>query len=223
MLDGETVVSEQKLSLPAEVNLFDFAMADLDNDGSYEIIALSQKDKLQVFDAGGRRLWQSSEYYGGTSRYIGELDTFSSTARYISEEDPSKADVSEDSDKVGGARIYIPGRIIITDLNHDNLPEVIVNRNISTASRVFTYFKDYSGSEVHALAWNGIALGEIWRTRKIDGYVVDYQLRKHESEQGEKTALYVGVVLQGSVLDILSSRESTVLMYDLSQARAAKE
>ena len=221
LLNGATLEPEQKLSLPAQINLFDFAMADLDNDGSYEIIALGQKDKLQVYNSGGRRLWQSSEYYGGTSRYIGELNSFSGASRYMSNEDPSKKDVSEDSNYMGGDRIYIPGRIIITDLNNDNLPEVIVSRNISTASRVFTHFKDYTGSEIHALAWNGIALGEIWRTRKIDGYVVDYQLRKEKTEQGERAALYVGVVLQGGVLDIMSSRESTVLMYNLSQAKAA--
>jgi TolB-like protein len=223
LLNGETLESEQKLTLPAKINLFDFAMADLDNDGSHEIIALNKKDKLQVFDSGGRSLWQSSEYYGGTSRYIGELDSFSGKSRYISEEDPSNENVSVDFDKLGGNRIYIPGRIIITDLNNDNLPEVIVNRNISTASRVFTYFKDYTGSEIHALAWNGIALGEIWRTRKIDGYVVDYQLQEKKTAEQEKVSLYVGVVLQGGVLDIMSSRESTVLMYDLSQASAAKE
>jgi len=223
LLNGETLESEQKLTLPAQINLFDFAMADLDNDGSHEIIALTRKDKLQVFDSGGRRLWQSSEYYGGTSRYIGELDSFSGSSRYINNEDPSRKEVSVDADELGGDRIYIPGRIIIKDLNHDNLPEVIVSRNISTASRVFTYFKNYTGSEIHALAWNGIALGEIWRTRKIDGYVLDYQLRQEGTAQEKTATLYVGVVLQGSVLDIMSSRESTVLMYNLSQASAAKE
>ena len=124
---------------------------------------------------------------------------------------------------IRGARIYIPGRIIIADLNHDNQPEVIVNRNISTASRVLGYLQSYSSSEIHALSWNGIALGEIWRTRKIDGYVVDYQLAQQETDQGKTAVLYAGVVLKGGAVDILSSKESTVLMYDLSGAGQAKE
>lgn len=209
LLNGRTLEPGQKLALPQQINLFEFAMGDLNNDGTQEIIALNQDDKLQVFDAGGRRLWQSSEYYGGTSRYIGELDS-------------SKGALYQTSD-IRGARIYIPGRIIIADLNGDNLPEVIVHRNISTASRVLSYYKSYTSSEIHALAWNGIALGELWRTRKIDGFVVDYQLTQQKTEQGEMAGLYVGVVLQGGALDILSSKESAVLMYNLSGAGSVKE
>ena len=41
----------QKQVLPANVNLFDFALGDLNNDGANEIIALSQHDRLQVYDA----------------------------------------------------------------------------------------------------------------------------------------------------------------------------
>jgi hypothetical protein len=215
-LNGDTLVPGEKLALPASINLFDFALADLDNDGSQEIIALSQDDKLQVFDAGGRSLWQSSEYYGGTSRYIGELETSmgktpSTSPNYIT---PSN---------LMGKRIYIPGRILITDLNQDNLPEVIVNRNISTASRVLGHYQNYSSSEIHALSWNGIALGELWRTRKIDGYVVDYQLARQKTGEGETAILYAGVVLKGGALDMLSSKESTVLMYNLSGTRPAGE
>jgi len=211
LLNGDTLESGEKLSLPAHINLFDFALADLNSDGSSEIIALTQEDKLQVFDTSGRRLWQSSEYYGGSSRYIGELE-------------PSMGTMYQTPDSYKrGKRIYIPGRILITDLNGDNQPQVIISRNISTASRVLGTIKSYSSSEMYALSWNGIALGELWRTRKIDGYVVDYQLAQHESDQGKTGILFVGVVLKGGALDILSSKESTVLMYNLSGARSAEE
>jgi TolB-like protein len=210
-LNGQSLESGEKLVLPSSVNLFDFALADLNNDGSSEIIALSQEDKLQVFDAIGHRLWESSEYYGGTSRYIGEIES-SMGVMYQTPDSYMR-----------GARIYIPGRIIITDLNGDNLPEVIVTRNISTASRVLGNYKSYSSGEMHALSWNGIALGEIWQTRKIDGYVVDYQLAQKKTGQDETGILYVGIVLKGGALDVLSSKESTVLMYDLSGTGSAGE
>jgi len=208
-LSGDTLESGEKLVLPASVNLFDFAMADLNNDGASEIIVLTQEDRLQVHDTSGRRLWQSSEYYGGSSRYIGELES-SMGAQYQTEE-------------IRGTRVYIPGRIIITDLNGDNQPEVITIRNISTASRVLGYYQSYSSSEIHALSWNGIALGELWRTRKIDGYAVDIQLMQQEKEQGKTAVLYAGVVLKGGGLDILSSKESTVLMYTLSGKGTAEK
>ena len=203
-----TLESREKLVLPDSVNLFDFALADLNNDGSSEIIALNQDDKLQVFDHIGRRLWESSEYYGGTSRYIGELESSTGVMYQTSD--------SAGDSMLRGSRVYIPGRIIIADLNQDKKPEVIVVKNISTASRVLGYYKNYTSSEMYALSWNGIALGEIWRTRKIDGYVVDYQLVQKKTGEEESAILYVGVVLKGSALDILSSKDSTVLMYNLA-------
>ena len=210
-LNGQSLEAGERLALPDSINLFDFSLADVNSDGAYEIIALSQHDRLQVFDAGGRRLWESSEYYGGTSRFIGELESSMGTAYYPTSD-------------IRGSRLYIPGRIIIADLNGDNQPEVIVNRNISTASRVLTYLQNYSSSEIHALSWNGIGLNEIWRTRKIDGYVVDYQLvLQQEAEQGKTAILHAGVVLKGGAIDILSSKESTVLVYNLSGAEPAKE
>ncbi|MGW8160659.1 MAG: FG-GAP-like repeat-containing protein [Desulfobulbales bacterium] len=207
-LNGGNLVPGEQLTLPPQVNLFDFSLADLNSDGAAEIVVMTQDYKLQVLDAGGRRLWQSSEYYGGTSRYIGELD--SSMAL------PQSGDTK-------GTRIYIPGRIIITDLNSDGRPEVIVNRNISTASRVLAYYKNFDSGEIHALGWNGIGLAELWHTRKIDGYVVDYQLVQQQAQQGEIPVLYAGVVLHGGSFDIFTSKESTVLMYNLAQTASTKE
>jgi hypothetical protein len=204
-----TLEQGEKLALPPQINLFDFALGDLNQDGTNEIIYLEQDGRLKVLDGAYRSLWQSSEYYGGTSRYIGELDS-------------SRGEVFQ-TNEIKGKRLFIQGRIIITDLNRDGKPEVIVNRNISTASRVLGYYKNFTSGEIHALAWNGLALGELWHTRKIDGFIVDYQLVQKKAEQDETTNLYVGVVLQGEALDILSSSESTVLMYNLSQAGSGQE
>ncbi len=210
VLNNATLETSGQLALPSEVNLFDFAMADLEGNGTVETIVLTQDNKLQVLAAGGRRLWQGSEHYGGTSRYIGELET----ARAGGVQQVSR-EGDRPPDDIAGARVYIPGRIIVTDLNSDGQPEVIVNRNISTTSRVLKYYKSFAGSEIHAFAWNGIGLGELWRTRKIDGFVVDYQLARYKTEQGEAPVLHVGVVLQSGTLDFLTGKESTVLMFPL--------
>ena len=69
--------------------------------------------------------------------------------------------------------------------------------------------------EIHGLAWNGISLEEIWRTRKIDGYIVDYQVVPDPANPA-KAELFVGVVLGGELESVLSGGgQSTVLMYSL--------
>lgn len=186
------------MEIPASVNLFEFTIADLDNDGSREIVAIDQYDRLQVLRAGGSVLWKSDEFYGGTTRFIGGTGDFG---------------VGKASSQESSTRIYIPSRIIVYDVNGDGQQDIIINKNLSTSSRLFENMKSYPSGEIHALSWNGIALSELWRTRKIDGYIVDYLLRPNADKKGAE--LLVGLVLGSSSLDLFTEQTSTMLIYQL--------
>ncbi len=198
-VQGGAVQEREKLAVPDGVNLFDFAIADLDGDGLTEVVAIDQNDRLRVLRPSGKLLWKSDDYYGGTTRYIGGLE-----AMGIADRSVALGDLG---------RIYVPGRIVIADVNGDGVPDVIVNKNLSSSSRVFRNMKSYPSGEIHALTWNGIGLTELWRTRKIDGYITDYQLRPDKT--GTAADLTVGVVLSSELGELLADQESTVLMYQL--------
>jgi hypothetical protein len=117
----------------------------------------------------------------------------------------------------GPERIYIPSRIVVADVNNDGIKDIIVNKNLSTSSRLFQNMKNYPSGEIHALTWNGIALTELWRTRKIDGYIVDYLLRPKEGNSGAE--LLVGIILGSSPLELFGDQISTVLMYQLDYSK----
>lgn len=192
----------ERVALPDSINLFDFSVADLDNDGAREIIAIDQHDRLIVMRPSGSILWKSDEYYGGTTRFIGGQATL------------GMADAAKSKEDLG--RIYVPSRIIVTDTNNDGLPDVVLNKNLSTSSRVFKNMKSYPSGEIHILTWNGISLSELMRTSKIDGYIADYQLIPNEDNSGAE--LFVGLVLRTGGLNVLSSKTSTVLTYQLDYA-----
>jgi len=194
------------MEIPDSINLFEFTIADLDNDGSREIIAIDQYDRLRVMRPGGTVLWKSDEFYGGTTRFIGGLKALGA----------SKASLQEGSD-----RIYIPSRIIAHDVNEDGQMDIIINKNLSTSSRLFTNMKNYPSGEIHALSWNGIALSELWRTRKIDGYIVDYLLRPNADKKSAE--LLVGMILSTSSLDLFSEQTSTMLIYQLDFTKKAEQ
>lgn len=198
-INGNAVAAEDKLTVPDVVNLFEFSVADLDNDGSKEIIAIDEYDRLKVMRSGGTVLWQSDEHFGGSTRFIGGEEAFE-TSRLIT---------GNDTDE----RLYIPSRIIIADINNDSLPDVVLNKNLSSASRVLKNMKNYPSGEIHALTWNGISLSELWRTRKIDGYIADYQLKPNAENTGAD--LLVGLVLQRGGISFLASKESTILTYQV--------
>jgi TolB-like protein len=194
------------MEVPESVNLFDFTIADLDNDGSREIIAIDQYDRLKVMRSSGTVLWKSDEFYGGTTRYIGGTDAFGA---------------SKESSQDSSARIYIPSRIITYDVNGDGQLDIIINKNLSTSSRLFTNMKNYPSGEIHALSWNGIALSELWRTRKIDGYIVDYLLRPNTDKKGAE--LLVGLALNAGSLDMFSEQTSTMLIYQLDFSKKQEQ
>lgn len=200
------LVKGAAVQLPEWVNVFDFSIADLDNDGSKEIVAIDQFDRLIVAKQSGTTLWKSDDFFGGTNRFIG--------GRKPLEE--QRADETGDYE----GRIYIPSRIVIADLNKDGIVDVLINKNLSSSSRLFKNMKNYPSGELHALTWNGIALTEIWRTRKIDGYIADYLLRPDKKEPTAE--LLVGLVLRQGDMDLLSSKNSTVLMYNLDFSEAEK-
>ncbi|MEW6502125.1 MAG: FG-GAP-like repeat-containing protein [Thermodesulfobacteriota bacterium] len=206
LVKGDLVKGAQ-VQLPEWVNVFDFAIADLDSDGSNEVVAIDQYDRLVVAKQSGTTLWKSDDFFGGTNRFIGGRSAMG-----------QKGAMDDTGDPEG--RTYIPSRMVIADLNKDGVVDVLVNKNLSTSSRLFKNMKNYPSGELHALTWNGIALTEIWRTRKIDGYIADYLLRPDKKEPTAE--LLVGLVLRQGDLDLVSSKNSTVLMYNLDFSEAEK-
>ena len=209
-LSGATLLKGEKIDVRG-VNLFEFEMADLDGDGKNEIIAVSQADKLMVLRPNGATLWLSDEYYGGTTRFIGGESA-----------EDSMRNLEHGSDS---PRIFLPARIIVRDVNNDGQLDVVINKNPTNMSRIMARYRSYPSGEIQALTWNGIGLTELWRTRKIDGYIADYVLGPINSitvsdKEGKETQksmaeLHVGLVLSSGGINILNDSRSTVLTFPL--------
>ena len=211
---GTTVQPEERVVMPDYVNLFEFGLADVNQDGAHEIVAINRADRLYVVRPDGSVLWVSDDYYGGTSRYIGEdYDLVGRVGLDI--------DSGHSSDAIGtegtGKRIYIPSRLIVMDVNGDGKDDVIVNKNLSYASRHVENYKRFKSSEIHAMSWNGIALAQIWQTKKIDGYIPDFQFLPLPDQQN-RAKIFVGLVLSTGWTSSFTGGESTILMYDVDLA-----
>ncbi len=190
------------LSLPGRLNLFDFALADLDGNGSHEIITITQGERLEVLSAGGGRLWRSNNHYGGTTRYLGGRES---------------ADAARAPHEV--EQHYVPSRIVLRDVNLNGRPEVVVTQSNPTLSRSVGQVRYYSSGEIHALSWDGSGMDEIWRTRNIEGYIADIQLgpdiraTDDDGETRRGAELFVGVKNQGGGLNLFSKDTSTIHVY----------
>jgi TolB-like protein len=204
--DG-SLKSQERLPLPPKVNLFNFAYADLDGDDKQEVVALDESFKLQVI-RGGSVSWKSEERFGGTKRYVG------GEPRMMPGTSPSRnAEVDGAGERY--KETYIPSRILIADVDSDGADDIILNLNPSTLTTVMPRLIQYMSGTMVGLKWNGLGLEEMWRTRKIDGYVVDYQVKSRNMKltEGEEDELFIGVVLNSGTFEALTSDESTVVIY----------
>lgn len=206
-LNGHVLERQERLPIPDEVNLFNFVYADLDGDGGHEIVALDNSFKLMVIK-GGSMIWRSQERFCGTRRFLGgEPDMQGGTS-------PNRNEIV---DGVGDkyAETYVPSRIIVSDVDNDGTDDLVLNRNPETLTTVAPRLVQYPNGTMIGLRWNGIGLEEMWRTRKIDGYIVDYQVKSEVMQlKGEgEDELFIGLVLNTGTLDSLLGDRSTVVIY----------
>lgn len=208
---------QERLPLPAKVNLFNFAYADLDGDGKKEVVALDESFKLQVV-RGGSITWKSEERFCGTRRYIGGDPRMKET---------TTPTVNTEVDGAGERfkETYIPSRILVADVDQDGADDIILNMNPATLSTVAPRMIQYTSGTMVGLKWNGLGLEELWRTRKLDGYVVDYQAKSQTKKlkAGEEDELFIGVILNSGTFEALTSDQSTVVIYPFEfEAPASK-
>jgi len=208
---------QERLPIPNKVNLFNFVYADIEGDGSREIVALDESFKLVVYK-GGALVWKSEERFCGTKRFLG------GTPDMMPGTSPLRND---EVDGIGElyAETYVPSRILISDVDHDGVDDIILNRNPDTLSTVVPRMIQYQSGTMVGLRWNGLGLEELWRTRKIDGYVVDYQVKSLVSKLDSATAdeLFIGVVLNSGTFDSLLGDQSTVVIYPFAFEQPAKQ
>jgi TolB-like protein len=166
--------------IPKGLNLYNFEMADLDRDGTAEIIALDTRDYLHIYkkdkDGSWNDIWKSGEFYGGSLNRL-ELGVSSTN--------------QEASDYID-----IKARIVYTEIYGDGLGEVIISRNDpGTLGRYFKVTRSYDKGEIIDLIWGGNSLEENWKTKKIDGYIADYNVNDIDND-GQKELVIV-VVMDG--------------------------
>jgi hypothetical protein len=99
-------------------------------------------------------------------------------------------------------RVYIPGRIITKDLDGDGIKEVIINKN-RRSSRLSDRVRTFETAEIYSLIWQDGTLDTHWKTREINGYVPDFQVKDVDNDGDEE--LVVAVVQPGTLTEKVTS------------------
>jgi len=190
---GKKFARGKKLKLPKETPLFGLVIADITGDGREEILRFDYADRLRVLSMDGKDLlYKTPSSYGGSNNFFDREG----------EGDPENRIFK---------RVYLPGRILVLDLDGDGRAEVIVNKNHFSTGRLFENFRLYDKAQVYDLVWDGMMLAENWRTREIPGGIADYQVEDFDNDG--KRELVVAMVSPSKALQ--RSADSHILFFEL--------
>lgn len=199
-IKGDDVIRNGKLSnLPRQATLFNFSWIPADRGRQGDHLALiAENETLLTFDARGNRLAGTEDIFGGSSVYLVG--------------DRGLGSIAMPTDSTDQVLHYVPMRMPVVDLDHDGRYELIANKPITTAGKLFTNYRTYPQGEIHAMLWNGMGMELLWKTRRIKGTVCDVAVV--DVDNNGKTDLVVAVNTYGGVASGLKTR-CAVYMYPL--------
>jgi TolB-like protein len=198
----------QRMKIPEGLSVYGLTLDRITADGPEKIITLNSSDYLCIYDETDKPLsrvaifggsdelvWKSDEVFGGSSTYI---DPYGASARIISENEPPVT--------------FINLRILTYDTNNDGKREIIIVKNSSATGRMMERVKLFTSAEVYDLEWDGMSMVENWHTKKIAGYVADYQFKDIDND-GENEIVLALVLSTGPSL----KGRSVIVSYSLKR------
>lgn len=194
ILRGDRIAPAAPANLPRTCNVFNFARADINNDGSEETIVIDSASTLVVYSSAGNIMWRGNNLFGATTNaFEGKVID----RRY------NQVDL-----------YTIPVPILITDLNQDGVQEVIVSRSIESLGRFLPQgLKYFDRGEIVSLSWDNLGMVENWKTREISGMVTSIRIADLNND-GTKE-LGASLVHAKDFLKLWEAR-SSIFSYDLN-------
>lgn len=135
------------------------------NKGVQNIVSLSTSGYITVYDDNNNELWQSSDVYGGSLKYL----------------EPRKSGTQR--------RLYFSPRVIVSDIDNDSFTEVVTINNHNSSPRVFVNLKNFTKGYITCLVWDKLNLEVKWDTQTVSGYVSDFNISDIDSD-GKNDLIY---------------------------------
>jgi len=156
-----------KMPFPKDAKIFGLALGEVREHGKIDIFQVDESGQFRMFSSDGKFIWKGKGDWGGTNNFYETL---------------KKRDDVYRGGLAPAWRVYIPGRIVVKDLDGDGLSEIIINKNQLSGLGLLEKTKSFSSGEVHNLVWEQDMLLSTWKTREVDGYIADYQVKDADND-----------------------------------------
>jgi len=193
------------VGLPPDGNLFNVQF--LPTEDGHKVILVDSSDKLRVYSPTGSLLAVTDETYAGSNIAIDKQEAAPGLRPYTEKDMPLAA-------------LFIPMRLLLTNLDRDNRFELLAGRGLSVSAQIFSNYRDYPQGEMHSLYWDGVGLALQWKTSLIKGTVSDYALADLDGDN--RLDLVVLVNTHTGLLGTQSKR-TVLLAYPLGTEATMKQ
>ena len=174
--NGVKYIAASGAGFPRNINIFNFALADIDRSGSPAIVMVNVSSLLYVLRPNGQTLWEGESYYSRSNK-------------------ATKIMVSNGSDDVE-KYFYFPARIRVYDLNHDGMNEILVIKHRSKFLDQITRIRGtLNHGSVICYVWNKISLAELFRSQRLSGRTVDFVVGKVHNDG--TTRILIAIMQKG--------------------------
>jgi TolB-like protein len=193
----------KKMKIPMGLSVYGLTIDNLGTGGGEKIIALDDYDYLSIYEPTDKPLMSLKRLGGSPERIYKSDENYGGSNTAIVNDDLSPDDENRTT--------FINSRILTLDTGKEGKKEIVIVKNLSSVGRVLKNVKVFTSSEIYDLEWDGLGLVENWKTRKISGYVADYQLKDMDNDGQKEIVLALVLSTGGSLSD-----QSVIVSYKMS-------
>ncbi|MGE4293840.1 MAG: hypothetical protein AB7E32_16725 [Desulfovibrio sp.] len=198
-VSGKSVVDGKKIAMPPFGNIYNFTY--LPEENGYKVIMLNKIGQISVFTQELKPDTVSQETYNNSAI---PLELPMAVVAGLG----SRRDVMEQQ------YYYVPLPMLVTNMmTGSDKYELMMNKDITVAAQVFKRFRTFTQGEIHALFWDGTGMNLSWKTRRIKGTVVGYDIADFDND-GQPELLVLVNTYPGAIQ--LEYRKTVLFAYDLN-------
>lgn len=196
--DGR-LVPVKKMTVPPFTNVYNLTYLPLGGD-DYKILVINKYGRINMFDKNLTPLYESQ-------------DTYNSVDVKVEVSAKIRGMGSENQREKMENYYYLPMPVTVATITDPTKKEVLLNKDLTVAGRVFSNYKSFSNGEIHSEYWDGVGLSLAWKTRRIKGSVTSYGIADIDNDGDDE--LYCILNTYPGSLGV-QYRKTLVIAYELN-------
>ena len=172
--NGADLEKGKPYDLPNGVNIYDFSVGDVFNDGREMVVAATRTYQIKVYSPDKKEEWESSDPFGSTNNYL---------------------EYANQGDRTDMLRSYLPHPAMIVNTDSDGSKGLVVINN-SESLKGFSRIKIFKDADLECLQWDGLNFKTKWQTEKVTKLIGGFDLG--DADHDGRVDLVYAVVAQTS-------------------------